>query len=58
MWTMVVCQSFFLGICNSYVIVDYPTEQRCTQAVQDYLKHSKDKPATIFCRPKHPQVKA
>lgn len=52
MFTLLICHTFTLGLCNSYVQHDYPTEAQCYRAAEFYLKTAPKRPESIVCTPK------
>jgi hypothetical protein len=52
MFTLVICQAYWLGICVAYQRFDYPTEEACYRAAEFVLKTSPKKPATVVCQAK------
>lgn len=52
MFTLFICQSYFLAVCTTIVTAEYPTEEACYRAEKFVLDNAPNKPATVLCIPK------
>lgn len=52
MFTLIICHTFWLGVCNQYMKYDHPTEDQCYRAAKLYIETSAKKPESIVCVPR------